>query len=446
MKAITENIDFLEGSGALVVQRGATQAKGKNEIGKAMSQAVKGKKGTAQVMEWGVNNDLPNYRERLVGENNIVPSLLAVRRDITLGSGIFAYREFIRDGQRVIDEVEMSKEQKDFFDQLEEKNYWLHAANDLVHHAMTGTEFILKNDRSAGVATMNSLRMRHLRAEEQDAAGKINNWYWKGTWGHRDKKSNDQDLAIPLPVYDSMAERQPDKFIYVTGDPLLCLDEYYFTPYWWGAEEWIRVANCIPEFHLSNLSQGYVIRYHVEYPSGYFADRSIGSSSDPEAIQNAKDKEVAAKEEFLKKLDNLLKGADKAGKALVTSYEINKAMGKDFPGIKITPLQVDIKDKALLELFEKSNQAVISSQGVHPTLANIETQGKLSSGTEIRNAYLMYLAIKTPLPRKILLRPLNIVKRLNGWDESVHFGFRDMVLQPLSEDKTGASTQNTATT
>lgn len=436
MDLLTDGIEFVGGGSAIVTRKATTRDSNKGALGKKMSIPVRGSRDQAEIMGWGPNNDLPNYRERLIAENNIAPALLAVRRDITIGQGIFAYRKRYENGERIIEEVEMGKEQQVFFDQLEAQGYWEDLAGDFIHHGMVASEFVREKGMENKIVTLEAKRMRHLRAEHQDDAGKINHWYFSGQWGHREGEQSKKE-AVKIPVYDPSWTRPPANFIFVTGDGMLCLDEYYYTPSWWGSEEWIRLANCIPEFHQSNLSNGYALRWHIEIPKGYFAGKAPKSGNE-EDLKKAKSELEKAKKKFIDDMDKLLKGANKAGRSIFTTYEINKHAQKAYPGIKITPLSVDLKDEALLKLFEKSNQAVISAQGVHPTLANIETQGKLSSGTEIRNAYLMYLAIKTPLPRKILLRAINIVKQMNKWPAEIHYGFRDMVLAPLNDDKSGA--------
>lgn len=441
MDFLRDGIELIA-NGQAIVTREATITKN-NALGKVTSVPVMGeKKGQANIMGWGEDNKLPNYRERLIGENNIIPSLLSVRRDIILGQGIMAYRRRFENGTRVLEEVEMTPEQQDFFQQLEEADYWQDVTGDLMHHSMLGAEFVMKRDGQR-VDSIHAKRMRHLRAEEMDDQGVIRNWYWNGQWGHRvGEKSRTE--ARKIPAYDRTKTSYPGNFLFVTGDGLLCLDEYYYTPMWWGSEEWIRLANCIPEFHQSNLANGYSIRWHIEIPNGYFKDKEP-NTADVAEVNAARTREQQAKKAFIDQLDTLLRGSNQAGKALVTTFDINKSIGQAFPGVKITPLEVNMQDEALLSLFEKSNQANISAQGVHPTLANIETQGKLSSGTEIRNAYLMYLAIKTPLPRKILMRPIELVKKINGWDQGIHFGFRDMVLAPLNEDKGGTAEQTNDT-
>ena len=47
--------------------------------------------GTVDIMWWGKDNDLPQKRELLVSDNNIVPALIERKRNIITGNGYFAY-------------------------------------------------------------------------------------------------------------------------------------------------------------------------------------------------------------------------------------------------------------------------------------------------------------------------------------------------------------------
>lgn len=441
VKVFENGIALLEDAGAVVSHRSTPRHQA--PIGDLISVTIDTPNGgQARIMEWGANNDLPDMRERLVADNNIVPSLLATRRDITLGHGLFAFKErYEREGdryKRIIDEVPMPAQCSDFFEQVDIDTVLRQAANNLLFHAMIFPEYVRK--LGGPVEQLNILQCRHVRAEEMDDSGRINNWYWSGRWGHlRDKSRKGLVPVTKIPAYDPT--KKQGKFVMPLGDDLLCIDEYYFTPYWWGDEEWIRLSNCIAPFHQANLNHGYSIRYHIEIPKGYFADQTPVDNT-KEGRKKALDAETAARQAFLDRLNKFLSGVTKAGRTVVTEYELNRGAGKEFPGIKITPLKIDLQDEALLKLFEKSNQANISAQGIHPTLANIETQGKLSSGSEIRNAFLMYVAIKTPLPRKTILKILDPVKKFNKWDKDIHFGFRDMELTRLDEEKSGKKETN----
>lgn len=393
------------------------------------------------IKEWGANNDLPTERELLVAENNIVPSLLATKRDVTLGHDLMAYRERFSGGSKIVEQVEIPTQAAEFFDQVDIDSYLMCATRNLLFHANTFTEFLRGTADNDDIVSMKALECRHVRAQQQDVNGRINNYYWRGNWKPDGRKSRVAESNYPIstiPNYDPDLNRKQKKFMYHCFDDLLQVDEYYPSPYWWGSKNWIQLANCIPEFHKANLKHGYSIRYHIEVPKDYFYDHTSQQLS-PDEVKQAKETAEEAKKNFLDNLNKFLAGVEKSGRAIVTQYEINRALGKEFPGIKITPLKVDLKDEALLGLFDKSNEANTSAQGIHPTLANIQTQGKLSSGSEIRNAFLLYVAIKTPLPRRILLKPIHFLARQNGWDRSIKYGFKDIEIKTLDEDKTGSN-------
>jgi len=425
-------------AGALVVDRSSPSGSKApaDMIGKLMS--VSAGSTQAKVMGWGADNQLPNYRETLVADNNIVPSLLATRRNITLGRGLMAYREEINaEGEEKMIRVKMPAEAKAFFETVDIDDYLATQCRNLMFHAAYPTEFI--RDKSGKVKKMRALHCRHVRLGEQDSRGKVREMYWKGLWGKKRAGSGVETADQPaqrLPMY--LADKKQPKFGLWVVDDLLCNDEYYPIPYWWGSEEWIKLANQIPLFHLANLEHGFSMRWHIEVPKDYFLNaKAIEQISDADEKKKAIDAATSKKRQFLTKLNETLQGLANAGKTVVTEYDVDKAVGKDYPGIKITPMSYDMKDKALIDLFDASNAANMSAQGVHPTLANIQTQGKLSSGSEIRNAFLMYVAINTPLPRRLLLKAINLVKRENEWPEDIYFGFKDMLLTTLDEDKSG---------
>lgn len=328
----------------------------------------------------------------------------------------------------------MPKDVKEWMDRNHIAHYFRAASKNFFFHANTFTEMIQARGYEK-IASIESKECRHMRAEMHDDSGIIQNYFYSMHWAPKKGSNKRKNSIEKIPGYHPLYHKKlpGKKFIYHTGDELLS-DDYYFEPTWWGGKEWISTANAVPRFHNANLRNGYTLRWHIEYPKDYF-DSSPAVANSKEDIKKSQDKRKTRKREFIRQVNEMLAGYENAGRALFTSYEINRALGKDFPGIKITPLKADIKDDALLKLFEKSNQANISAQAIHPTLANIETQGKLSSGSEIRNAYNMYLAIKTSVVRDILLEPINLVKKINKWPEDIHFGFRDIELTKLDDNK-----------
>lgn len=428
---------FLPGSAALLTfSRSTPEVTDRAGNGGKKMQITYGKDQTAEIWTWGKKNILPQEREALVLDNNIVPELMATKRDITVGGGLMCYKEVFVEGKRTIEEVEMPAAAKAWLESLADRNggqdidsYLLKCCRNLIYHANTFTEFV--RTKGKDLFSMQAMEARHLRPEKMGLKGEVANWYWSGNW-----KEFRKEEYVPkrIPAYLGEAAKQP-KFIMHCMDDVLS-DEYLGIPTWWGGRAWIECANAIPIFHINNLRNGYTIRWHIEIPKDYFFEATSGAMAMKEKT-DAKDRESKAKQEFLGKLNAFLAGQEQAGRALITDYELNRAAGKEFPGIKVTPLNVDLKDKALLELFAASNDANISAQGIHPTLAAIQTQGKLSSGSEIRNAFAMYVAIKTPVKRAILLKPIQYVHRVNKWGDGIKWGFRDIEITKLDENPAG---------
>lgn len=383
-----------------------------------------------EIWYWGKANDLPTRREAIVRNNNIVGQLIGTKRNIVLGNGLVAFKEHFEDGEIRKEYVPYPDGAQEFFDHVNIKKYLRKACKNLLFQANVFTEFT----RNLG-GDIRSIRVhdcQKMRAERQTSSGHINNYFWSGKWH---KKNDPENKIVKIPAYKFKEERRQPKFILHTLDELIH-DDYYGIPVWWGDRNWIALSNCIPIFHIANLKHGYTIRYHIEVPFDYFKDYSTDNNT-PKQKAAAKKKEETAKQDFIDNINEFLASAENAGRAVFTQYEINRALGKEFPGIKITPLKVDMKDEALLKLFEKSNEANISAQGVHPTLAAIQTQGKLSSGSEIRNAFIMYVAIHAPQLRDILLEPIELVHKINGWDPEIKWGFRDIEITDLAENKEG---------
>lgn len=386
-----------------------------------------------EIMQWGAKNTLPQEREDLVRNNGILGELMKTKRDFTIGGGLVAYRSVWENGKERKDYIATPGDIEAFFERIQLRKYLRKAAKNLLTHGNVLTEFTrLKGGQ---INTMRCLECRHMRSGKQDVDGKVNEWFWSGYW----HKPNDKDATLSrIPVLNTADEkRKQAKFVMHSGDDMV-YDDYYYAPTWWGDQvvNMIKVANTIPAFHLNNIDNGYSVRFWIEVPKDYFLDTSSAVQT-PEQKTAVLKRAKEAKEAFKTNMDNFLAGAENAGKAIFSEYELNKALGKDFPGIKIHTLNYDIKGDELLKLYAASLQTLIASQGIHPTLASVETSGKLSSGSEMRNAYMVYQKTKTPEPRAILMEPIDYLHREMGWDPEIKWEFRDIEIVSLDEKKTG---------
>ena len=392
-----------------------------------------------EIMSWGKQNTLPRQRELVIRNNNVVGELIATKRDLTLGQGLYAYKKVRKKDdygreRYSKEEVEMPNQSADFFERVNIQSEDELAAGEYFMHENIFTQFVMKKKGrigSAEIESMQTKRCRHIRAAKQDSKGKVNKYYWNGSW---EKKKKGYDNVITINAYDPK-EDKPLNFLHHAYDQLF-FDDYYGHPKFWGAKNWISLANAIPLFHLNNLENSYNIRFHIEIPRDYFADTTVVYETE-ELQKEAVKAEAAARQAFMDEVNEFLAGLENAGRALFTSFDYNEALGKLYPGIKITPLDYDMKDEALIKLFEASNKAALSSLGVHPTLAAIESQGKLSSGSEMRNAFNIYLGIKTVSPRQKLISRIDIAKKLEGWPSDICYEYRDIEILKLDEEKAG---------
>ncbi len=398
---------------------------------------------SVQFASWGRQNDLPVIRQKLAMENGIASQLLETKRNLLLGNGLMLYKERFeqtKDGtRRIVDECPIPPIMSDWTEANEADEVNRTAARELI---LQGQYFIEHLHNLGGdCESVEQFECRFVRAEklsqaaEKSPRSRIKNWLLAGDWSKRAK-----DIES-VQNYNRRAKKKQTKYIRRFGDNMWG-SLYYFSPTWWASRQWVRLANIIPKFHLKNIQNGYLIRYHVEFPKDYFIEsKKPYAQLTPKEREEVKTKADERRTAFMRKINSILVGVENVGRTLFTSYEINRQLGKEFPGVKVTPITVDLKDKALLELFDKSNQATISSQGILPALSGIETQGKLSSGSEIRNALAFYLATKTPEPRRVLFAWLNAIGKTNGWFtgqyQGCQFGARDVIITTTDKEKKG---------
>jgi len=399
-------------------------------------QASGGQK--SDIVFWGDRNELPELREYLLSENNIVPQIIRTKRDIIIGGGLMAYIERFEKGERIIEEVELDPQFSDWVEEQEELYGGLEEmCNDLLKHGQYFVEAI--RDGEDKIVTIKPHAARCVRAQKQDSSGRIPNYWVNGAWS---KVTDQQRLSevnnlMGIPAYNPAADPQ-GKFMYQGADRLLG-GPYYYDPHYAGSTTWIKVANLIPIFHESNLRNGFTIRYVIKVPEDYF-QRSL-SDDKRKDTEKVKDHIIAAKQAFKQKLNSFLAGAENAGRGLILTKHFYKHLQKEWPELEIIPLDVDLKDDAMLKLYESSNQANTSAHGIPPVLAGLATGAKMTSGSEIRNLYNFWQLSATPIPRKILLKIYRIAWKSWGLPSSTKLGFRNIELTTTDKNPSGHSGQ-----
>lgn len=389
--------------------------------------------GKIDIVFWGANNSLPEEREALVSANNIVPQLIRTKRDIILGDGLMTFKEHFNGKNREVEEVAMPAEYADFLEENEENYGGLEEmCNDLLLHGQYYVQ--MGSNPKNQIAFLKPHRARCVRAQRQNAKGIIPMYWLYGAWGkvNDSQKLDEVKNLMSIPAYQR-GKNQPTA-IYQGADKLFG-GPYYFDPHYAGSDTWIKVANTIPKFHLSNLENGFNIRYLIKVPEDYF----LRSLSDDKRKDSDKIRQhlIQAKTTFKNKLNEFLAGAKNAGRGLIVTKHFYKHLQKEWPELEIIPLEVDLKDEAMLKLYESSNQANTSAHGIPPVLAGLATGAKMTSGSEIRNLYNFWQISATTMPRKQLLKPFQITWRRMGLDKTIKLGFRNMELTTTDKNPSG---------
>lgn len=394
-----------------------------------------------RIVFWGSNNSLPEEREYIIGNNNIVPQIIRTKRDLIIGGGMMAYRERYeeKDGKRIriIDEEPIPAAFEDFVEEQEMMHGGIQEmCNDLLKHGNFFVECGLRGDDKP--AYIKPHCARYVRAQKQNNRGQIPNYFVYGEWGKvaSQQRLDEVKKMDRILAFDPSRENQPAKFMMHGADKLMG-GPYYYDPHYAGSSIWIKVANAIPQFHLKNLENGFNIRYLIKVPEDYFA-RSL-NQEDRKNNEKVRNHVRAAKVKFKNRLNEFLAGVDNAGRGLIITKHFYKSIQKEWPELEIKPLEVDLKDEAMLKLFESSNQASTSAHGIPPVLAGLSTGAKMTSGSEVRNLYNFWQISAAPVPRKILLMPYKWAWRQMGLDNTLKLGFRNTELTTTDKNPTGTA-------
>lgn len=409
-----------------------------------------------RIKYWGRDNNLIQYRDNMIMSSNIVGELIAAKSDLMVGLGLQAYTEVYDEetGKKTIKHIAIPDAVDEWIRRSKFRKRFLNkAVYQYWKNANVFVEFMKSKEGS--LLWIKCIDCKHVRAAEK-VGGKIPGFFIAAKWelpiNDKSTIANEENKVYYLPNVDEdidwtdadQVKALPDHFMMQIVDDFCVDDGYYHHPNYWGGEDWIDMANTIAPWHKANIKNGYTPRVHVKVPKDYFLNKAQYSQAiTPEDQQKCISAAKQSQQKFINDLNNYLSGSDNAGRAIVTTEEFDIAL-KEWKGIKIEKIDYEMQDEALLKLFERSNDANISAQGFHPTLAGISTQGRLSAGSEIRNLLNYFIIRSLPRRRADILEVLDVMLHINGlYDPKIKYTFEDVMIAKLDEDKTGMSNATT---
>lgn len=432
---LTNNISFLKESHSIVVYGGKAQFSAGIMQGAVGSYKKSSVAKNLKIASWydDSKNGEPESILNTLLSNNVAPAILDTKAKFIVGDGLICYEEVLIEGKKDIRMMDIP-EINEWIEQTDMNEQLFRAAKDAQYFGNAFFEFVFRDDKK--VSIVNHRDATTIRAEQAAEDGDIHAYYLCGNWAkakyvaENEKEGNVNKLNAYISMHPD--EKKVNWVVnnlfpkciyqvreYVPGFP------YYSLPAWYGTKKWIELANVIPAWHLAGITNGYSLRYLIEVSEAYFA-----RFTSEEQVQ-------AAKKKLQDDLNACLSGAENAGKTIFAV--MNQQNFADKGIIRITPIASDLHDEAFSTLFQHSNTATTSGFAIHPTLCSIETEGKLSSGSEMRNAYELWMKLHAVRPRQILIQVMNAVKKINGWDTkypTMKFGFQNVQLTTVDVNPT----------
>ncbi len=392
--------------------------------------------GGTEVVKWGTDNLLPFQYRQILADNDIKQGIINTTADINSGKGLVPYTlsPTNDEGKREVQFI-TDPELEDWRDSLELNELFMMTQQDYSEFGQSWVEFILTRDRSR-VASIESLNAVDCRVGKVRDGQIYSDTVYIADWKYQQLKEKDI-TPVPMLAHKNPTLGQQTKVVMqarfrYSGQP------YYSLPEWHGTRTWAKVSNKIPDFHLSGLDNGYLLRYHVKIPMSYimnFADiakKENGSLTESQAIQKVK-------QDIQDELDKVLKGTDNAHRSFM-SFLNDAVPGGDTTGWSLDKIETDLKDDSYIKLSDTADKKHARGHSLHPVLAGIETSGSLSSGSEILNLLNYHIAYKTTRPRQIGMKPIHLAFRHDfpdRWAAGERWTVEDVELTTLDANPSG---------
>nr|WP_321357181.1 hypothetical protein [uncultured Draconibacterium sp.] len=395
-----------------------------------------------EIVPWGEDNNLPATVIEKMEKSEMVSSNLEFNVNVGYGAGIKPMRRVIENGKVAgYDEI-FDGEAYEFFEDNDIQGYFLEQLTDLKAFYNVFPEIIISNDKKkiTSIRSKEAVFSRWAKAKN----GKIPYHYYSSKWGDSPKRADIVQTDVldrfnpkaSLEEYLQKRKYKDLRFIVPVNFPTPGRT-YYQHAYWWSIFQsgWYDYSTMIPVAKTALLKHGFgvnkIIYLSPKYFQSIFKEEGI-DQNDKEAVQARIDQEHQAFNDFLT-------GADKKGKAIVAIKElIHSAAGaREEKYIEIIDIDGG-KGGELIEDSEEVSNIISYAMGVHSSVIG-STPGKNKgsfSGTDKRELFMMKQALMKPF-RDRLLRPLNLVKRFNGWDSDIVIAVPDIEFTTLDQNKSG---------
>lgn len=385
-------------------------------------------------VKWGTDN---NYPQRLIDAVKADPISTLQEKKIAFhwGRGLMFYNIEVDDEGKekikIVPNKKVPQEIRDFFRLNNFNKFMFGVISDYEWWHSYAVQYIC--DGTGKVLQVKWQRRKNVRSEwRDDVSGDIKNYYLSGYW-----PEPPAGKYAKVPAFDPNGKNSG---VYVHDLPSIDKD-YNPDAGWHGILQWLKIAAKIPRWILANIDNSLNFKYHVKIPLDYFLQRCP-----IEAYKNDSERQAAIQKlenETYQKIDDYLAGETNVHKAFYSKVAVDE-QGKPLPGWEIEVIENNIQHEAWLKAYGTAAMAMISGIGLTPSIAGSILPNGLGagSGSDLREQFNFFMQVMTSIPRTMTLEVWEFIKQRNGWDEDLHLGFRDVVLQSTDQNKSGFTKQN----
>ena len=435
---INENASahFLSHSNVLVTTKGALRS----DVLAPTSPKVKENfsNSTDKIAKWGEDNLFPQTVYKEARKNTIIPSTLDWKARALYSGGIVAGKvEYKESGGQLVESFvpEINSDFEKFKKTNALNRYAIEASNDFYWFYNVFPELILSKDRKKIVSITNQEAM-FCRWGLHNSKGIVEKCYINANWDDNETENSPTTTIVPVidPYYDpvtALRDRSEHKYIYPLSYPTPG-GTYYQLAHWNSIREsgWLDFTSDLVKFKRSLLKNNMSIKYQIEIADWWWSWKyPKWDSLDDKARKVIMTAEVKA-------INDFLKGAEAAGKSIITVLKHDPHTGKDMKGWTITVIDDKLKDGAYIEDSQEASSHMLYALSVDGTLIG-STPGKGmggGSGSDKRVAFNIYISMCVS-HQDIILDPLHFIRDYNGWDPDLTFRFKNTLITTMDKGK-----------
>lgn len=321
---------------------------------------------------------------------------------------------------------------------------------NMIAYGFGATQGLLSDDKSR-INRIKALDVFTCRLGVKNNKNFIDKIYLCGNWGSAGS-TYDKTKMSELPVLEEGYELEAltkgisgHEFV-MLHRILLNGTQYYPSPLWEAAKEWVKHSRSIPKMKNAINRNMMAIKYVVLIDGAYWSRTYKDWSKKTEREQQ---ETIKAKRDEINKF---LTGEENAGKTIVSGKFIDPATKNTIEEIEIKVIDDKWKDGKWLPDNAAADKQVLFAMFFNPAiwggnLLGDGASGGAGSGSDIREAFLVQIMLMHA-ERMLNLEVFNLIKHFNGWTKyetagkTLVFRYPNYILTTLDTGKSTKETNN----